>query len=196
MGNLPRLYAKYIGHDDNRDFYMSNMKETTNMNTSAVPGVVSADHVQPPPDRSGRRGDLHAAVPRSVQLQLRSAGSAGHRNGGHRDAQPPGGGGQRRQRHAQRRQLFHLVERRPAHRHLLPQHDRHPHRDHRRTHAHDHSRWSPASSCRRATGPCRSRPVRGTTASRSTTKSPTTAPFSTWPRAIARRSSSTSSAWA
>lgn len=32
MNNLPRLYAKYIGHDDNRDFYMSAMKETTNMN--------------------------------------------------------------------------------------------------------------------------------------------------------------------
>jgi hypothetical protein len=32
MNNLPRLYAKYVGHDDNRDFYMSNMKETTNMN--------------------------------------------------------------------------------------------------------------------------------------------------------------------
>ncbi len=32
MSSLPRLYAKYIGHDDNRDFYMSAMKETTNMN--------------------------------------------------------------------------------------------------------------------------------------------------------------------
>jgi hypothetical protein len=32
MGGLPRLYNKYIGHDDNRDFYMSNMPETTNMN--------------------------------------------------------------------------------------------------------------------------------------------------------------------
>ena len=30
--NLPRLYNKYIGHDDNRDSYMSNMKETANMN--------------------------------------------------------------------------------------------------------------------------------------------------------------------
>ena len=29
---VPRLWQKYIGHDDNRDFYMSNMKETTNMN--------------------------------------------------------------------------------------------------------------------------------------------------------------------
>ena len=27
----PRLWAKYIGHDDNRDFYMNNMKESTNM---------------------------------------------------------------------------------------------------------------------------------------------------------------------
>jgi hypothetical protein len=29
--STPRLWAKYIGHDDNRDFYMNNMKETTNM---------------------------------------------------------------------------------------------------------------------------------------------------------------------
>jgi hypothetical protein len=28
----PRLYNKYAGHDDNRDFYMSNLKETQNMN--------------------------------------------------------------------------------------------------------------------------------------------------------------------
>jgi len=32
LANLPRLYNKYIGHDDNRDFYMSNMPESTNMN--------------------------------------------------------------------------------------------------------------------------------------------------------------------
>jgi len=30
--DIPRLWQKYIGHDNNRDFYMSNMKETTNMN--------------------------------------------------------------------------------------------------------------------------------------------------------------------
>src|SRR5438067_1542377 len=29
---LPRLYQKYIGHDDNRDFYMMNMSETVNEN--------------------------------------------------------------------------------------------------------------------------------------------------------------------
>ncbi len=31
-GALPRLYQKYIGHDDNRDFYMMNMSESVNAN--------------------------------------------------------------------------------------------------------------------------------------------------------------------
>ncbi len=30
--NVPRLWEKYIGHDNNRDFYMMNTKESTNMN--------------------------------------------------------------------------------------------------------------------------------------------------------------------
>jgi hypothetical protein len=30
--NVPRLWQKYIGHDDNRDFYISNQPETTNVN--------------------------------------------------------------------------------------------------------------------------------------------------------------------
>ena len=32
MAALPRLYQKYIGHDNNRDFYMSTQPETANMN--------------------------------------------------------------------------------------------------------------------------------------------------------------------
>jgi hypothetical protein len=31
-GGIPRLYQKYIGHDDNRDFYMANMAESVNAN--------------------------------------------------------------------------------------------------------------------------------------------------------------------
>ena len=32
MDGVPRLWQKYIGHDDNRDFFASNMPETTNVN--------------------------------------------------------------------------------------------------------------------------------------------------------------------
>lgn len=32
LAGLPTLYEKYAGHDDNRDFYMSNLPETANMN--------------------------------------------------------------------------------------------------------------------------------------------------------------------
>ncbi len=30
--NIPRLYQKYVGHDNNRDFYLSSQAESTNMN--------------------------------------------------------------------------------------------------------------------------------------------------------------------
>ena len=51
---IPVLYNKYAGHDDNRDFYMAALAESTNIDRGDVPRVVSADHVQPSPDRPGR----------------------------------------------------------------------------------------------------------------------------------------------
>ena len=45
------------------------------MNRVLYQGVVSADRLRPPSDRPAGHGDVRAAVPRSVQLRLRSADS-------------------------------------------------------------------------------------------------------------------------
>ena len=72
---MPRAYQKYVGHDNNRDFYMSSQAETINMNRVLYkewfPQIVY-DHHQTGP---AGHGDVRAAVPRSVQLRLRSADS-------------------------------------------------------------------------------------------------------------------------
>jgi hypothetical protein len=51
--DIPRLYAKYIGHDDNRDFYMVNMPETYNMEKVQYhewfPQIVYNHHQSGPP---------------------------------------------------------------------------------------------------------------------------------------------------
>jgi Zinc carboxypeptidase len=48
LANLPRLYQKYIGHDNNRDFYASTQPETENMNrvmyTEWYPQIVYNHH--------------------------------------------------------------------------------------------------------------------------------------------------------
>jgi hypothetical protein len=50
---LPRLYQKYIGHDNNRDFYIANQPETTNMNRVMYlewfPQIVYNHHQTGPP---------------------------------------------------------------------------------------------------------------------------------------------------
>lgn len=56
LAGLPTLFQKYIGHDNNRDFYMSNMPESTNMNkvmfAEWFPQIVY-NHHQPGPNQNG-----------------------------------------------------------------------------------------------------------------------------------------------
>ncbi len=50
--SIPRLYQKYIGHDNNRDFYMMNQPESTNMNTVLYRGgspQILTTHPRPGP---------------------------------------------------------------------------------------------------------------------------------------------------
>lgn len=49
---IPRLYQKYIGHDNNRDFYMMNMKETTHISRQQyiewMPQIIYNHHQSAP----------------------------------------------------------------------------------------------------------------------------------------------------
>lgn len=53
LNGLPRLYEKYAGHDNNRDFFMSNLKETQNMNRQLyiewLPQIMYNHHQAGPP---------------------------------------------------------------------------------------------------------------------------------------------------
>ncbi len=61
LEDLPRLYQKYIGHDNNRDFYMLNMKETQNMARQLfiewIPQIMYNHH------QSGPAGSIVAGPP-------------------------------------------------------------------------------------------------------------------------------------
>jgi hypothetical protein len=59
--NVPRLWEKYIGHDNNRDFYMMNMKETQNITREQyldwLPQIVYNHH------QAGPAGSVVAGPP-------------------------------------------------------------------------------------------------------------------------------------
>ena len=58
---IPRLYQKYVGHDNNRDFYMMNMKETTHISRQQyiewMPQIVYNHH------QTGPAGTVVAGPP-------------------------------------------------------------------------------------------------------------------------------------
>ena len=86
LSGLPRLYNKYIGHDDNRDFFLSAMPETTNMNRQLFlewfPQIVYNHHqtgpagavVFIPPFRDPFNYNLDPLIPLGIEM----VGSAMH----------------------------------------------------------------------------------------------------------------------
>ena len=110
---------------------MANMSESANANRMMYREWFPVDHVQPSPDRAGRRGAVRAAVPRSVQLQLRSAGRARHRHGGRGDPHAARGRREARRGDAVGHELLDVVQRRHPHHVVLSQPDRHPDRNDR-----------------------------------------------------------------
>ena len=79
LSGLPRLFQHYIGHDNNRDFYMSNMPETTNMNRQLFlewfPQIVYNHHqtgpagavIFMPPFRDPFNYNFHPLIPLGVE---------------------------------------------------------------------------------------------------------------------------------
>ncbi len=61
LSNLPRLYEKYAGHDNNRDFYMLNLKESQNIGRQLfvewIPQIMYNHH------QSGPAGSIVAGAP-------------------------------------------------------------------------------------------------------------------------------------
>lgn len=59
--NIPVLYQKYVGHDNNRDFYMNNMSEATNMSLQQyvewIPQIIYNHH------QTGPAGTVVAGPP-------------------------------------------------------------------------------------------------------------------------------------
>ena len=167
---VPRLYNKYVGHDDNRDFYMSNLPRSTNMNRVMYrewfPQIMYNHHqtgpagtvMFAPPFRDPFNYNFDPLVPIGIDL-------VGAAMQSRLVAEDKPGVTMRKGS-----QLFHVVERRPAHDGLLPQHDRHPDRDHRQPDADDDSVHRVEAVARFATCTARSSRRTGTSASRSTTR--------------------------
>ncbi|MEP6961416.1 MAG: M14 metallopeptidase family protein, partial [Acidobacteriota bacterium] len=86
LSQVPRLYQKYVGHDDNRDFFLSAMPETTNMNRQLFlewfPQIVYNHHqtgpagavVFMPPFRDPFNYNLDPLIPLGIEM----VGSAMH----------------------------------------------------------------------------------------------------------------------
>jgi hypothetical protein len=130
MAGLPRLYQKYIGHDNNRDFYLNAQPESENMSRVMYrewyPQVMYNHHqtgpagtvMFAPPFRD--RTTTHRPAP---DQRAEPGGAAMHTRFA---AEGKAGGGD-----AERGQLPNLVERRAPNHGVFSQPDRDPDGDHR-----------------------------------------------------------------
>jgi hypothetical protein len=84
LEGVPRSYQKYIGHDNNRDFFLSSQAETTNMNRVLYkewfPQIVF-DHHQPGPPGTVMfappfRGPFNYVLDPQIPASLEEIGSA------------------------------------------------------------------------------------------------------------------------
>ena len=147
---VPELYNEYAGHDNNRDFYMSALSESTNMNRVMYrewyPQIVYNHH------QTGPSGTVMFAPPFRdppnhnldplIITGLDGVGAAMH---GRFVREGKGGTTMR-----SRGQLLHLVERRPSNYSLLQEHDRSAHGDDRQSHSHrDSFQAGPTAATRR-----------------------------------------------
>src|SRR5215471_15782181 len=86
LNNLPRLYQKYIGHDNNRDSLASNMAETTNMNRQLyiewIPQIMYNHHQSGPAGEvifiPPFRDPVNHNVDGLVTLGIQAVGTAMH----------------------------------------------------------------------------------------------------------------------
>ena len=156
--NIPRLYNKYAGHDDNRDSFMSNLTETKNINHFMFwewHPVIMYNHHQTGPAGTVMfsppfRDPFNYNFDPMIVMGLDMVGAAIHQRlleeeqAGLHDALGL--------------ELLDVVERRSAHDRLLPGHHRHSHGERSATRRPSEFRSSPTSSCRAATFRRRSTP--------------------------------------
>ena len=124
---MVELYHRYAGHDNNRDWYMFNMPESRNvaqlLYREWFPQIVYNQHQTAPfPARIFVPPFADPMNPNIPPQVMRGIASVGDAITSRLEREGKTGA-------ISRITLRHLVERRHAHRSLLPQHGRHPHRD-------------------------------------------------------------------
>src|SRR5688572_31833455 len=93
MAQLPRLYQKYIGHDQPGVLHLDPGRNQE-YQSRPLSRLVPPDSLQPSPERAGRHRGVFPAAPGPLQLQSRSGADPGTPVARRRDAHPARGRGQ------------------------------------------------------------------------------------------------------